>query len=310
MIDVIDLTLESDDPSLKKENLHQLTTRSKFSNNKENIIENGDELSGKNEKKGFQHESDAAKSSISSTAPSSKQIAAYIKARMNGVRSRTYKLEKVGYKEVVPTGRTIKKMPSWGGLWPPLRELMQNTIDHLNLFDCSTGRRHAALELKVDSIGSGDQSTISYHFLCDKAVICSIHAKGADELVIEQSYTFPLPSRALDTGVPDVTKQGSSSAGGFGDGFKTAAVALHALGKTVFKGMQWTFETNDQKIKWDFVSREREAVGSFAKCEVLEVHISHTAKKNGKNNWMEQRITVRGIATAFLTGHRISTSIC
>ena len=43
-----------------------------------------------------------------------------------------------------------------------------------------------------------------------------------------QAFTFPLHPRALDTGVADRTKGGEATAGGFGDGFKTAAIALLA----------------------------------------------------------------------------------
>ena len=234
--------------------------------------------------------------------PTPKKVTSYLKARNDGVRSRNFVLQKVGYKEVIPTGRTIKKIPAWGGLWPPLRELMQNTIDHLNLLDHATGRRNTAVSLRVDHSGTGDASVVSYYFCCGEEEICVIHARGTDELIIEQFYTFPIASRALDTGVPDITKQGSNSAGGFGDGFKTAAVALHALGKSNFYGMCWTFESGGQRITWDFLSRQREAVGSFAACQVLEVHIAHTAKQTTKENWMEQRISGKGIATAFLTG--------
>ena len=243
-----------------------------------------------------------------SNDPTTKQVTAYMKARNEGVRSRTFLLEKVGYKEIIPTGRTIKKIPSWGGLWPPLRELMQNTIDHLNLLDHATGRRNAALNLRAHQSGTGDLSVVSYYFCCGEDEICSIHARGTDELIIEQFYTFPIASRALDTGVPDVTKQGSNSAGGFGDGFKTAAVALHALGKTNFHGLCWTFETGSQRITWDFLARQREAVGSFAACQVLEVHIANTVKQSTKENWMQQRIAAKGIATAFLTGKQLSNA--
>ena len=247
--------------------------------------------------------------SVAVNDPTPKQIAAYLKARNDGVRSRTFLLEKVGYKEIIPTGRTIKKIPSWGGLWPPLRELMQNTIDHLNLLDHATGRRNAALNLRAQHSGVGESSVVSYYFRCGEEEICAIHARGTDELIIEQFYTFPIASRALDTGVPDVTKQGSNSAGGFGDGFKTAAVALHALGKTNFHGLCWTFETGSQQITWDFLARQREAVGSFAACQVLEVHIANTVKQSNKENWMEQRIAAKGIATAFLTGRITKASI-
>ncbi len=244
---------------------------------------------------------------------SPKAVAAFLRARQAGVRAREFDLDRIPMgTETIPTGRTIKKMTGWSGLWPALREFMQNTIDHLSLLDSTTGRRHAALVLDV----THEAETTAYNFHCGNEVICSIHAMGADELVIHQAYTFPLPPRALDTGVPDTTK-GNATAGGFGDGFKTAAVALLALPKKDFRALTWTFhcggssgaKNNHQgeRIVWNFVGRRRERVGTFAACNVLEVEIKRTAHattpsaaSTTRKNWMEQRICVKGIGKAFL----------
>ena len=180
-------------------------------------------------------------------------------------------------------GRTIKKMTAWSGMWPPIREFMQNTIDHLKLVDHVTGRRHAALKLTVSN---DSENTLSYSFHCGDVFICAIRVVSANEIEIEQAYTFPLPPRALDTGVPDTTKLGGSTAGGFGDGFKTAAVALLSLGKSNFQELSWTFIEGGRRIIWDFTGCHRSAVGSFAACEVLEVHIQNVPdiQNTGKTN--------------------------
>ena len=251
----------------------------------------------------------------SSVSNNSRVEKAYLAARAKGVRSRTFDLRKIPAKEVIPTGRTIKKMAAWSSsLWPALREFLQNTIDHLSLLDNSTGRINAALTLSADIEGS---STI-YRFKCNDELICSIYTIDSDELVIEQAYTFPIPPRALDTGVPDTSKQNSITAGGFGDGFKTAAVALLALGEPTCNSLTWTFHALNSTITWDFVGCRREAVGSFAASKVLEVHIQHSeldqdqdqeaaprhrhalVPETNKENWMVQRVKVRGIGPAFL----------
>ena len=62
--------------------------------------------------------------------------------------------------------------------------------------------------------------------MCQEQEVCKFIA-SADELVIEQLYTYPIASRSLDTGVVDTSKTSDSNqAGGFGDGCKTADVAL------------------------------------------------------------------------------------
>ena len=98
-------------------------------------------------------------------------------------------------------------------------------------------------------------------------VICAITVDD-DELIIEQAYTFPLHPRALDTGVIDQSKQNSSAAGGFGDGFKTAAIAILAMGGE----MDWRFEAEGQCISWTFEGELRRAVGVLSS-KVLNMRI-------------------------------------
>jgi hypothetical protein len=229
--------------------------------------------------------------------------AAYLTERRADLRRRAFKIaSQIPVRETIPTGRTIKKMRGWGAgsegaFWPAIREFMQNTVDHLCLIDPKTGRRHAALHMRVARDSGASETKVE--FCCGDEVVCTIVA-ARDELRIEQQYTFPLALRALDTGVPDTAKQGADSAGGFGDGFKTAAVALAALGSD-FRGLTWEMEAEGHHIEWDFVGVERHAVGTFAKCKVLVVEVSRQDDVPGaRQNVMVQRARVRGIGDAFV----------
>eukprot|EP00937_MAST-01D_sp_MAST-1D-sp2_P001201 g1201.t1 len=247
-----------------------------------------------------------------------KQQREYLRAREQGVACRKFKLESIGAHECVPSGRTIKPMRGWEGSWPAIREFMQNTIDHLELLDQKTGRRHAALELvtfpdsadNVEGATSGTPAPL-FEFRCGGALVCRISV-ARHVLEIEQHFTFPLPPRALDTGVPDTTKMHGSTAGGFGDGFKTAAVALLAR-SNAFQRLEWAFESQGQRIEWKFGGKHRKAVGTFAACQVLEVEITResvdaAAKRAGGGggasrlgeNVMLQTIAVHEIGLDFV----------
>ena len=55
-----------------------------------------------------------------------KQKTSYLRGLVEGVRKRSFDLEKIAIKEQIPTGRTINKAKAWAGMWPAIRELMQN----------------------------------------------------------------------------------------------------------------------------------------------------------------------------------------
>ena len=132
---------------------------------------------------------------------------------------------------------------------------------------------------------------------------------------LPQAFTFPLHSRALDTGVSDRTKGGEATAGGFGDGFKTAAISLLAQ-SALDAAMTWTFETEGRRVQWEFVGAAREAVGTFRASKVLEVAISNrpAAEPAGADGaalsasrllphaeqWMLQVVRAKGIGAAFV----------
>ena len=60
----------------------------------------------------------------------------------------------------------------------------------------------------------------------------------------------------------------------YGDGFKTAAVAL--LGQPEkCREVHWLFSNAaGRTIRWDFVGAVRPAVGTFRAAKVLEVHVT------------------------------------
>lgn len=232
-------------------------------------------------------------------------VAAYRASLERGVTRRAFPLE--AQTIIVPSGRTLTKLAAWKGHWPALREFLQNTIDHLQLLDGATGRRQEALRLDVSKGGDDDDTIAAFTFrmVDDNTVVCTIVAQP-NRLVIEQHYTFPLPSRALDTGVPDTTKQGgshSTTAGGFGDGFKTAAVAL--LAQDPQASLVWYFLPHT--IEWHFEGKSRPAVGSFAKSRVLQVRIiqrdattTPLATLPPRDNIMRQVIVSNNIGRSFV----------
>ncbi|EOD29381.1 hypothetical protein EMIHUDRAFT_204032 [Emiliania huxleyi CCMP1516] len=208
------------------------------------------------------------------------QRASYLQAREAKLKACRFNLSALpAGKRVHDTSRTIKKpTPAWAGFWPALREFMQNTIDHLDL--APRGRLHPALSLRVERPAGQRGTLASIAFRCGDEPVCAIEVEE-DELRILQHYTFPLHPRALETGVPDAGKGGDATAGGFGDGFKTAAAAL--LGQPACRSISWTFETAEGRtVRWDFVGAERPAVGNFRASRVLE------------------RVRVGGIGRAFL----------
>jgi len=81
--------------------------------------------------------------------PTKKDCNSYIQNLEKNVQKRKYPLSKLSRREVIATGRTIKSLKAWKGHWPPLREFLQNTVDHLSLMDEKTGRRRACLDMEV-----------------------------------------------------------------------------------------------------------------------------------------------------------------
>ena len=237
----------------------------------------------------------------------------YLNDLEKDLKKRAFPLVQIPEHEYITTGRTIKPLKAWSGLWPGLREFLQNTVDHLNLMDPKTGRRRPFLSINAEKDGVNKSSSIT--FSCQNQVICRFLVKP-DELVIEQQYTFPIASRSLDTGVIDTSKVSSSSAGGFGDGFKTAATSLMSFsGGKAFESIKWYFYAVDEetKISWDFHGETKESIATFAKCRTLQVEIKKTKMNKADIEReccsstdcsspyvMRQEIKVKGIGTEFL----------
>ncbi len=249
------------------------------------------------------------------------EAAKYIELLQDRLKKRKFPLSQVPEHEIINTGRTIKSMKAWKGHWPALREFLQNTIDHLQLMSGTTGRRQNCLKMNVETKNEqNDEDHLAIiSFTCQTEIICKIIV-SSNEVIIDQSYTYPIASRALDTGVPDSTKSTSNSqAGGFGDGFKTASVALIANAKkNDFHSLQWKFYAVKEKIKieWDFVGLTRDKVATFSKCQVLQVQINKKdmdssdmfevmgrdvcVSEKGREYVMRQSIKVKGIGKSFL----------
>ena len=277
------------------------------------------------------------------------RLSAYMKHLQSVVDERRFDLSaECEGESVVCTSRLIKQMTGWGagreGKWPALRELMQNTIDHLKLLG-DDGILHSTLRIehevrpkakppdegalrtgsdgglhhvhdnakgkKGSAAGKGkaveEEPTTTHviRFVCVRPVrdevICAITVDD-DELIIEQAYTFPLHPRALDTGVIDQSKQNSSAAGGFGDGFKTAAIAILAMGGE----MDWRFEAEGQCISWTFEGELRRAVGVLSGGKVLNVRIRGgrlstrcPGELTNASHRMIQRLRLPGVGKAF-----------
>jgi hypothetical protein len=144
--------------------------------------------------------------------------------------------------ETVVTGRVVGACKDWEGTWPAIREFCQNTVDHLQLFDHTTGRRNKDVDLEIfhprnpaghrgaaddedeDKADKGAAKTsdaqreqiplVVFTFSCGDVVLCKITVMSEDELVIEQAYTCPLSRLMLYTGVKDKSKQTGTTAGG------------------------------------------------------------------------------------------------
>jgi len=204
-------------------------------------------------------------------APSKRAQGDYLRAREAAVKSCVFDLSKMPRGRFT-TARTVKAMSAWGGLWPALREFMQNTIDHLGLAGAD-GLLHPALTLEHTGLAPNDATLV---FRCGEVDVCVIRIRE-DQLVIDQAFTFALHPRALETGVLDSTKGGAATAGGFGDGFKTACIALLAQ-PALSASVEWEFEApNGQLLNWRFVAAARPAVGSFRASKVLEVVVEDGA---------------------------------
>ena len=207
--------------------------------------------------------------------PTAAAISAYQRSRASGVKARVFPLDKLPASNTISTGRTIKPISGWHGMWPPIREFFQNTIDHLDLR--KEGGLHPALTRSVSRDAAG-RTRIA--FRCGGELVCLVVC-SADQLLIAQAHTFPLHPRALDTGVDDTSKGGDATAGGFGDGFKTGIVALLALPHSACRAIRWDMLGGGRHVSWQFVGARRDAVGTFAKSTVLEVHATNQAVSPG-----------------------------
>ncbi|KAL1528737.1 hypothetical protein AB1Y20_010070 [Prymnesium parvum] len=219
---------------------------------------------------------------------------AFLRARAADVPRRTFPLG-APRRETVRCGRAIKSQRAWEGLWPPLREILQNSVDHLGL--ASKGALHPAVALHREEAGG----TTTLRFVCASVEVCRIVA-SRDMLQITQQYTFPLHPRTLDSGVEDASKR-KGCAGGFGDGFKSAMAALLARPGGEASELRWQFFCGEREVNWTFTGAPRAAVATLAAARVLQVEIETREAAPGapEGHVMVQTYGVKGVGDAFLS---------
>ena len=189
----------------------------------------------------------------------------------------------------------------WAGVWPPLRELIQNTCDAMRL----TGS-HGGLPIDVRMVCR--QGLIVFFTAADRKVL-AVFAFEGDQLRIFQTHQYALnPKRVLMTGVKDKSKKGSQTqAGGFGDGFKEAVRIL--MGRDACLGVAWRFYSPEGLIEWLFKARGLAESADYA--SGAELVVSHLKTSFGRgvapescapaSYVMEQCISYKGIGAAFLS---------
>ena len=193
-------------------------------------------------------------------------------------------------KDTKKTNMVIRSFAAWQGVYPILRELLQNAIDYLELVDPDGNlKEFVTLSCSSNSIQFSERDT----------PLLRIEFPTEDTLVIWQNFTFPLATEALGDGVEDPTKQGAhaNAAGGFGVGAKDSARAiLHKQGALLF-----TFFTETEKITWKFVAKEQPRVSRLQAHPTLNVKTEIRTVKRPQPFTMTQTVTLANVRNAFLT---------
>ena len=102
-----------------------------------------------------------------------------------------------------------------------VRELLQNPMDHLKLLD-SNGVLRKDVKLRCE------QNWMKFEHETLGPLLWIYSEPEENRLRICQWYTTPLDSVTLIDGVPNLEKDFKKTAGGFGKGFKDAAIAVLA----------------------------------------------------------------------------------
>lgn len=189
---------------------------------------------------------------------------------------------------VVDTQRGLKKMEQWP-LTAVMREFLQNIVDHLHLRP-TTGTPvglKAGLTLRWGEPtpeAGPPGSSIRWPWKKCLTVSCAgvwlLEIRLTDDRVqICQNFTFPLSLGTLRTSMADINKcqAGSNQAGGFGDGFKTAAAALLQEEQEGAE-LRWTWippgGSDGECVVWEFFKERTPQQGSCAAQDVMKVHVS------------------------------------
>jgi hypothetical protein len=150
-----------------------------------------------------------------------------------------------GRTETINLNMAIRRNPAFRGPYAKLREILQNAIDQLHLSSHGMRKSDVVIEAETD----GPVTKIS--FVCAQQEMLKI-CVSENELFLYQSHTYPLEKATLQNPVEDPTKNDSSQAGGFGEGFKVAI-------------RQWLYEkaqvsyvmtSEMEQISWNFGAKK------------------------------------------------------
>jgi hypothetical protein len=153
--------------------------------------------------------------------------------------------------ETINLNMAIRHNPAFRGPYAKLREILQNAIDQLHISCHGMRRSDVSIEVEVaDSV-----SKIS--FVCAHQEMLKI-AVSENELFLYQSHTYPLEKATLQNPVEDPTKNDSSQAGGFGEGFKVA------VRQWLYEEAQVSYVMTGEKeqISWNFGAKKPRARSS------------------------------------------------
>lgn len=139
---------------------------------------------------------------------------------------------------------SLSSNPTFVGVYPKVRELLQNAIDYLEL--CRNGLRKPEVKAVVTSLSDGHADK-RISFFVGETPLLEIET-SCDRLVIYQHLTCPLEKAILQNPVVDPEKKTRKAAGGFGVGAKDAVRQWITEGASVTYFMYGDRE----RITWTF----------------------------------------------------------
>lgn len=202
------------------------------------------------------------------------------------------------------TNTGIRARPHWDSLYPVIRELLQNSFDHLLIRKSN----HLRPEIKLEASRKGT---------CTKQIVFKLPITNVTLLIIEikpntlifkQYYTNPLSGTAIVNGVVDTQKgkgeNGDVCTGGFGVGFKDAAAALFSF-TDLSPTMDWKMYHEEGEVSWKFAAALQRADPSLTVTKVLKITTTRICKtrncdSESEKYYLVQTISAVGIDKVFL----------